>query len=97
MKKAGDLLKEFFDNIKIKGKEEETIFTSWEKIAGNDIAGHSRIKDLKKGVLTIEADHPGWIQIINLKKKQILERLCEKYPEREIEEIRIVLRKTKNS
>jgi predicted nucleic acid-binding Zn ribbon protein len=97
MKRAGDLLKEFFDNIKIKDTGTDTIFTSWEKIAGTDIASHSRIKDYKKNILTIEADHPGWIQIINLKKNQIIQRISEKFPDKEIDEIMVVLRKTKKS
>ncbi|MDX9800117.1 MAG: DUF721 domain-containing protein [Spirochaetia bacterium] len=97
MKRAGELLKEFFDNLKIREKEGETIFTAWEKIAGADIASHSRIKDYKKNILTIEADHPGWIQLINLKKNQIIQKINENFPDKEIDEIMVVLRKTKNS
>ena len=97
MKKAGDLLKDFFDNISLRRKEGETVFSSWDKIAGSDIAGHSRITDLKKNVLTVEADHPGWIQLINLKKRQILEKVNEKFPDKEISEIRVILRKAKKA
>ncbi|MBO5606328.1 MAG: DUF721 domain-containing protein [Treponema sp.] len=42
---------------------------------GQNMADHSRIVDLKNGVLLVEADHPGWITLLQFHKKFILKGL----------------------
>ncbi len=93
MKKAGDFLKEFFDNLGISSKKSENIYSCWSEIVGKDIADHSRVIDIKKEIISVEADHPGWIQIINLKKSYILKKINEKFQEKEINEIKVILKK----
>ena len=44
-------------------------------------ADHSWIKDLKNGQIIVEADHPGWIQILQTKKAEIIKTAKRKYPE----------------
>ena len=70
------------------------LFSSWQKIAAEvwprnpgaekeDVpaaASHSQIKELDKGVLLIEADHPGWIQILQTKQSQLLSAVQRRYP-----------------
>jgi len=74
------------------------LFNSWEKIVcqvwlrGNrqkeeDIpaaAVHSRIKELERGVLIVEADHPGWIQILQTKQAELLQAIQYRYPKQDI-------------
>lgn len=91
MKKAGDLLQDFFDNLKLTGKDEKTIVSSWEDIVGKELALNTRIKEIKKGILIIEADHQGWLQIINLKNRQIMDKISNKFPEKKITEIKSIL------
>lgn len=91
MKKAGDLLKDFFDNLKLNGKDEKTIVSSWEDIVGKELALNTRVKEIKKGILIIEADHQGWLQIINLKNRQIMDKVTNKFPEKKITEIKSIL------
>ena len=93
MKKAGDLLRDFFDNLGPGGKKGESFFSSWELIAGKDISLYTRIKDLRKGTLYIEAEHPGWVQIVELKKKLLIMRINELFPEKKINDIRVVLKR----
>ncbi|MDR0512777.1 MAG: DUF721 domain-containing protein [Treponema sp.] len=48
----------------------------------NDIPGaavHSRIKELEHGVLFVEADHPGWIQILKSRQAELLLAVQTKY------------------
>ena len=92
MKKAGDLLKEFFDNLGISAVKTENIYSCWKEIAGKEIGENSRVFDIKKEIVFVEADHPGWIQIINLKKEHILTKINEKFPEKEIREIKVILK-----
>ena len=44
-------------------------------------ASHSRIKELQNGLLIVEADHPGWVQILQTKQKELLEAAQRGYPE----------------
>jgi predicted nucleic acid-binding Zn ribbon protein len=76
MKKAGDLLQNFLDeNIMNKAKEYSGIFSSWASIAGDQCAAHSRISDLKGTLLIVEADHPGWIQILQTRQAELLKSI----------------------
>ncbi|MDR3335825.1 MAG: DUF721 domain-containing protein [Treponema sp.] len=85
MKRIGDLLSDLFDEGTIQQAERyNNLFSSWRDIAGENIAAHSRIVELNKSILEIEADHPGWIQILQTKQKYLLNGVCRKYPELEI-------------
>jgi hypothetical protein len=89
VKRAGDLLSTIIDE-KMMGKAQEysRLFSTWEhltkkhKIAA--AANHSRIQDLKLGVLLVEADHPGWIQILQTKENLLLVDLQESFPDLDI-------------
>ncbi|MCL1817555.1 MAG: DUF721 domain-containing protein [Spirochaetaceae bacterium] len=81
MDKAGDILKEFFSTLNLeKGEKYAALFSSWRKIAGEDIAAHSRVADLRKGTLIVELDHPGWMQMLRIQHDEILGKLSAKYP-----------------
>jgi predicted nucleic acid-binding Zn ribbon protein len=74
------------------------LFNSWEKIVcqvwphgenqiNEDIpaaAVHSRIKNLERGMLIVEADHPGWIQILQTKQAELLQAIQYRYPKQDI-------------
>jgi hypothetical protein len=47
-------------------------------------AVHSRIKELERGTLVIEADHPGWIQILQTKQRSLLSAVQRRYKELDI-------------
>jgi hypothetical protein len=81
MDKAGDLLKSFFSFYNLGGGEKYVaLFSSWRKMAGEDVASHSRILDLRKGALVVEVDHPGWMQVLQMKREGILKNLAAAYP-----------------
>ena len=54
------------------------------RFEGQNLYDHSRILDLKNGMLLIEADHPGWIQLLQMHKKYILTGLKKKAPDLKI-------------
>ncbi len=95
MKKASDILISVLGNIHPEGEIYVSFFSSWEKIAGTDIANHSSLSDLKNGTLYIEVDHPGWIQIIQMKKREIMKKAGSMFPELNISDLRIFLGKSK--
>lgn len=70
------------------------ILSAWEKVLlsikaynpneGQNLVSHSRIVDLKNGILLIEADHPGWIELLQMRKKYILKGMQMRAPDMEI-------------
>jgi predicted nucleic acid-binding Zn ribbon protein len=85
VKRAGELLASFFDQQTFgAAREYSTLFASWRSIAGDVLAAHSRIRELERSVLLVEADHPGWIQILQTKEKDLLDALRRRFPDRHI-------------
>jgi hypothetical protein len=96
MKKAGDILSALFDeNFVKKAHGYSKLFDCWEDItAKNGIAAaaaHSRIKELDRGILSIEMDHPGWKQILQTKQTKILNDFRIRFPEMDISGISLIL------
>ena len=88
---AGDILKELFASMRM-DERKETLFDVWPALVGEEAAEHLRIKDIKGKTLTLEADHPGWIQVAQLRKNEILEKIKERFPDKYIDNIKISLR-----
>jgi len=82
MKKAGDLLSAFFDRQMLQTAQGYSeLFSSWQSIAGEKVACHSWIRELDRTILLIEADHPGWIQILQSKQAELLDRVRSRFPD----------------
>ena len=93
MKKAGDILTSILGSPEAKQAENwSTFFRGWRAIVGDDIAAHTEVKDVKRGAVLVEVDHPGWFQMLQLKKTTALKKIKEHYPELEIRDIRCFLR-----
>ncbi|MDR0502905.1 MAG: DUF721 domain-containing protein [Treponema sp.] len=96
MKKAGDILSALFDErFMQKAQGYSKLFNSWADItARNGIASaadHSRIKELDRGILLIELDHPGWKQILQTKQTKFLNDFRIRFPELNISGISLML------
>ena len=96
MKTAGDILSALFDERFLKKAQGYSkLFDSWVDItAKNGIASaaaHSRIKDLDRGILLVEMDHPGWKQILQTKQSKLLNDFCRRFPELDICGISLLL------
>lgn len=89
MKKAGDLLNIYFDDVqKSEGAQYSNFQKSWENIAGKKIALNSKISDVIDGKLIIEIDHPGVKQLILLKEKWILKSIKKDFEQLNITKIK---------
>jgi len=94
MRKAGDILSSFFNERLIKeGQKYSNLFKSWAQIAGDQLSAHSRIVELERNILIVEADHPGWIMILQSKEQDLLERVRRSFPELELHGISFRLSK----
>ena len=100
MKKAGDvisnMLKEMYGAQFVEaGRLTAGLFSSWAQIVAEawpqedaPAAGaNSRIQELERGQLLVEADHPGWIQILRTKEKELLSIVQRRYPQLDIKDI----------
>jgi len=96
MKTAGEILSTLFDKQFVeKAQGYSKFFDSWEDItAKNGIASasaHSRIKDLDRGIVLVEMDHPGWKQILQTKQSKLLNDFRLRFPEMDISGISLIL------
>ena len=99
MKKAGDLLSVIIDDkMPGKAKAYSKLFSAWEQLTKKHgitaAAAHSRIQDLRRGILLVEADHPGWIQILQTKEHLLLSDLQRMFSDIGITGIVLKLSKT---
>jgi hypothetical protein len=88
VKKAGDLLAAILDEASMKkARQYGNLFSSglWSNLlesCGLERGfSHSRIAELEKSVLLVEADHPGWIQLLQTKQKELLNVIRRRFPE----------------
>ena len=96
MKTAGDILSVLFEEGFVKKAQGYSdIFNSWNDItAKNGIAAaaaHSEIKELKKGIIFIEVDHPGWKQLLQTKQSKLLHDFRYRFPNQDISGISFML------
>ena len=88
MKKAGEVLAAFLNKDAIKDAEQMgKLFSAsvWsDLLAGCRLSqgvSHSRIAELDKSILLVEADHPGWIQLLQTKQSELLNAVRRRFPE----------------
>jgi hypothetical protein len=82
IKEVSTLLSSFFNEDKLRrGEQFSKIFASWQSFVGPRLAAHSHIADVEKGLLIVEAEHPGWIQLLQIRQSSILEDVARRYPE----------------
>ncbi|MDR2211153.1 MAG: DUF721 domain-containing protein [Spirochaetaceae bacterium] len=101
MKKAGELLSAFFDKGTLKKAQEYgVLFSSWiellKKCGLPQGGSHSQIIALEKSVLVVEADHPGWIQLLQTKQRELLEAVRRQFPEITLSGISLRLSRTQS-
>ena len=92
-----DLLRERFGNDFMEtARSSAGLFSSWARIVADvwprsfdedeekaepAAAVHSRIRELERGLLMVEADHPGWIQILKTRQTELLSAVQRRYPD----------------
>ena len=94
MRKASEVLaalfrKEFGQEFIETARSSAGLFSSWSQIVEDipNAAAHSQIRELEKGQLLVEVDHPGWIQTLKIKQQELLAATKRRYPELDIRSI----------
>jgi predicted nucleic acid-binding Zn ribbon protein len=89
VRKVGDVLRDF---LKERGWPAEDpygpLFRGWEDIAGPELGTRSRVVEVEDGVIVVEVEHPGWLQMLQLKKRSLLEAARKAVPLCKIADIR---------
>jgi predicted nucleic acid-binding Zn ribbon protein len=91
-RKAGDILRDLVEGRGwLGGDPYSPIFLGWKSIAGTTLADHCRPVEVREGICIVEADHPGWLQMLGMEKERLLKAIRERSPSAEIREIRFKL------
>ncbi len=82
IKDVSSLLSSFLNEDKLRhGEHFAEFFDAWPSLVGTRFASHSHVVDIDKGLLIVEAEHPGWIQLLQMRQSKILEDAVRRYPE----------------
>ena len=105
-RKANEILTNIFDNLSQNLlKDSANITNGWKyvlssiksrnnKNIGELLISHTRVVDLKNGILLVETDHPGYIQTLQMYNSYIIRGINKKYPELEIKTLSFRLKGT---
>ncbi len=92
MRKVGDILKDYLSERGwLTSNPYAPLFAGWNEVAGSSIAAHTRLVDVHAGVMIVEADHPGWLQMARMRKEALLSAARAVAPEARITDIRFLL------
>jgi hypothetical protein len=90
VKKAAEILARVLDEKNRRlAQTYSSIFKAWSEIVGESLAEHSRIYEVANRNLFIEVDHPGWMQLLLMKKPQILKAVKRNYPVMDVGDIKV--------
>ena len=89
---AADMITSLFSNLDKKTLDQSgKLIDTWKRVVskvrssgrdyGEQLCAHTNPVQFEKGVLLVEVDHPGWIQILQLYSKFILTGLQRAAPE----------------
>ena len=91
-KSVRDLVTRLFGSAdNVAGREYVTLCHNWQSLVGLDIAAHSEPLDVKRNALVVGVDHPGWMQLLQMREQELLERLRSEYPELAISSLQMKL------
>ncbi len=92
MRKVGDLLREYLrERGWLTQNPYTALFEGWHQVAGTVLATHTRLRDIRDGILIVEADHPGWLQMARMRKEALLSAARAAAPDARLADIRFVL------
>lgn len=81
VRKAADILSQIIKpQDQTMAREWSSFYASWSRLAGEPYSAHTRPVDLRQGIIVVEADHPGWIQRMQLIQGRLLRQLQASFP-----------------
>lgn len=68
----------------------EDVVRTWDEVAGEDTARHTRPVAFVDGTLTVQADSTAWAKQLQLMRAQILSEIVRRFPEAGVDGIRFI-------
>jgi predicted nucleic acid-binding Zn ribbon protein len=68
----------------------EDVVRTWNEVAGENTAQHTRPVAFDRGILTVQADSTAWAKQLQLMRSHILSEIIRRYPEAGVETIRFI-------
>ncbi|MCD6379896.1 DUF721 domain-containing protein [bacterium] len=91
-----EILPAVFKSLGIDGRlKEGQLVREWPSIVGKELAKRSGLRDVRDGILFIEAENSTWMQEIKFLQKRIIGRIKKRFPEFEIKGVRLFLKREK--
>jgi len=88
--RVGEILPRVFEIMGLASKlEEAKLLAGWADVVGTVIAGKSRPREFRDGILYIEVENSVWMQELWFRQKQIIERIKKEHPNIEVKGIRL--------
>lgn len=106
IEKADTLILNIFSDLSDSMKDANKTVSIWKevlysiknaKIDGSQLADHSKILEFKNGILVIETDHPGRIQLFQMYKNYIQTGINRKSSDLKVKNILFRLKKNEKS
>jgi predicted nucleic acid-binding Zn ribbon protein len=92
MYRAADLLKEVLARAGFDPQAPQArIYRTWDELLGPDLAGSARLRDIRRGRLEVEVDHPAWLQLVQMRQQEILLRVQRRFPELAVTRLHLVV------
>jgi predicted nucleic acid-binding Zn ribbon protein len=70
---------------------DHAVWTHWDAVVGPTLARHARPERLRRGVLIVAVDSPGWMQELQFLKHELRERLNARLGRSAVREVFLVL------
>lgn len=92
MYRAADLLKEVLARAGVDPQAPQAlIYRLWDELLGADLAGSAWLRDIRRGRLEVEVDHPARLQLVRLRQREILRRVRRRFPELAVTGLHVVV------
>ena len=89
-----EILPAVFRSLGIEGRlREGQLVREWPSIVGKELAKRSGLRDVKDGILFIEAENNTWMQEIRFLQKRIIGRIKSRFPELTINGVRLFIKR----
>ena len=92
-KSARELVAKLFRSVDSSaGRQYVALHQNWQSLVGIDLAAHSEPVDIRRDALVVELDHPGWMQMLQMQERRLVQRLRRDFPELAIKTLQMRLK-----
>lgn len=92
MYRAADLLTEVLARAGFDAQAPQArIYRLWDELVGPELAGSARLREVSRGRLEIEVDHPARLQLVRLRQREIVRRVQRRFPALAVTRLHVVV------